>query len=390
MIEKTKLIVVATTPLGVHFFLKNHLKLLSDQHDILLVLNMSIDVYTPPLDLPIRIESVCIKREISLWYDMLALIQLFFIFRRERPDVVWAVAPKAGLLGMIAAYVAGVKRRLFVFQGEVWASKTGFMRWILKFSDKLIASMATHLLAVSKSESIFLEVEDIAPTGKITVLGAGSICGVDMVRFKPDHDVRFRLREELSIPQKDVLILFVGRLKEDKGIYILADAFRRLAAQESNVWLCVLGPDEDDATSRVQSMLGQYSDRCRMVGFSQTPELYMAAADFLCLPSFREGFGMVISEAASAGLPAIGSRIYGISDAIVDGKTGLLVNAGDSNALFHAMYQLVNNTGLRVEMGQCAREFVSENLEATQVVARYVEYVENLLSHPHVAKSRLH
>lgn len=387
MSKKTKLVVVATTPLVVHFFLRNHLNLLSDRHDIVLIVNMNVDVYTPSLNLPVRIESVCIKREISPWYDMLALVRLFFIFRRETPEVVWAVAPKAGLIGMIAAYAAGVKRRLFIFQGEVWASKAGFMRWILKGADRLIASMATHLLAVSHSERKFLTSESVAPHEKINVLGAGSICGVDMMKFKPDHDARFRLREELRIPQHDVVILFVGRLKKDKGIFILADAFRRLAAQNSKVWLCLLGPDEDDVTCRFQDILGEYGDRCRIMGFSQTPELYMAAADFLCLPSFREGFGMVIAEAASAGLPAIGSRIYGISDAIADGKTGLLVKAGDSDELFHAMNQLVNDPGLRIEMGQCARKFVAEHLEAQQVVARYVDYLDNILSGSYVTRS---
>ena len=376
---KPKLVVVATTPLGVHFFLKQHLKVLSNAHDILLVVNMSSDAYTPPLNLPIRVESLCIQREISPFYDLLALIRLFFIFRREKPDLVWGVAPKAGLLGMVAAWAARVKLRLFVFQGEVWASKTGMIRWILKCADKVTASMSTHLLAVSQSERTFLASESIAPREKITVLGAGSICGVNMSRFKPNANVRLSLRQDLGIPASDVVILFVGRLKEDKGIYILADAFRQLAEKKNNVWLLVLGPDEDNATSRIQYILGKHINRCRIVGFSQTPESYMAASDFLCLPSFREGFGMVISEAASVGLPAIGSRIYGISDAIEDGKTGLLVKAGNTEELFDAIYQLFSDIDLRLSMGQQAWKFVSDHLEVGQVVGKYVEYIEDLI-----------
>jgi glycosyltransferase involved in cell wall biosynthesis len=376
---RPKICVVSTTPLTIHFFLKPHLRALSEFSDVFLALNPGNDPYTPDLQLPVRVVPISIKRDIAFFADIRALKQLYILFRREKPDLVWAVTPKGGLLGMLAAWIAGVKCRVFIFQGEVWASKVGPMRWILKLADKMCAYCATKLLAVSFTERLLLEQEKIVPAGSVQVLGKGSISGVDLERYKPDIETRRAIRGEYKIPSDAVVALFAGRLTKDKGIYELAEAFHRLSAVRDNIWLFIVGPDEQELSADIRDTLGNASAKCVFVGFSSHPEKFMAAADFICLPSYREGFGMVLIEAAAVGIPAIGSKIPGISDAILEGKTGLLVEPKNVNALQSALLQLIDDSDLRQQLGLAARQNVLNNFESAEVVSRYVDLFRSLL-----------
>jgi glycosyltransferase involved in cell wall biosynthesis len=344
-----------------------------------LALNPSNDPYTPELQLPVRIAPISIKREISVLADFLALWQLYILFRHEKPDLVWSVTPKGGLLGMFAAFLARVKNRVFIFQGEVWASKKGLLRWILKSADRVTAFFATDLFAVSLLERDFLEQEGVVSAKCVKVLGRGSISGVDINRYRPDSKTRTAIRSKLGIPPDGVVALFVGRLTNDKGIRELANAFRELSLLKSNVWLIIVGPDEQGLTPYLKSTLGDAVTKCHFVGFSRTPESYMAIADFLCLPSYREGFSMAVIEAAAVGIPTIGSNIPGIADTIENGKTGLLVEVRDVNSLQNAMLHLASDPSLCQQLGLAARQNVQKNFESSEVVNRYVEQFRSLL-----------
>lgn len=381
MHRRPKLCLVAASPLTIHFFMKPHVRELAKSFDVSLVFNAESDTYVLPLGLPARQISVGIKRKMSPFSDAVTLCQLINVLRREKFDIVVSAVPKAGLLGMLAAKLTGVACRVHVFQGEVWASAHGWKRYLLKTMDRITAYCATSVLAVSKSEKQFLEVEGIVKQGKTSVLGSGSISGVDLYKFMPNAVFRLRLRQELKIPDDAIVCLFLGRLAVDKGIRQLVAAFNQCAPENERLWLLIAGPDEERQAKHLKQLIrADISSRMIVEGFTETPEHYMAASDFLCLPSFREGFGMVILEAAAVKIPAIGSRIYGITDAIVDGKTGLLVAAGDVVALSHAMNDLSTNADKRLQMGQAGRLRAESEFDQTQVVARYVQYFKNLVS----------
>jgi glycosyltransferase involved in cell wall biosynthesis len=116
------------------------------------------------------------------------------------------------------------------------------------------------------------------------------------------------------------------------------------------------------------------NQRMLFPGFTQSPEQILAAADFLCLPSHREGFGMVIIEAAAVGVPAIGTRIHGITDAIEDRQTGLLVPLGDVGALAEAITLWSESPQALALYSKAARERVISKFEQQKIVASYVEY----------------
>ncbi len=219
--------------------------------------------------------------------------------------------------------------RLHTFTGQVWATRTGLSRAILKLADRIIARCATYTLADSPSQREFLIRERIVAPDRIAVLGSGSVSGVDATRFRPDAGRRRQVREQFHIPDASVVLLFVGRLSRDKGVLDLAKAFAALAAEFPDVHALVVGPDEEGLRPAFARLCAKHGERLHFLDYTTCPEDVMAAGDVLCLPSYREGFGSVVIEAAAAGLPAVASRIYGLVDAVVDGRTGLLHEPGD-------------------------------------------------------------
>lgn len=371
-----KLCYVATIPAVVHAFLRAHIQAASGKYEITIVCN-STDKHLLE-DLHAHLILLPVERKPAPWRDVLALLRLIVLFRRERFDIVHSIMPKTGMLAMLAACVARVPIRIHTFTGQVWATKHGVKRTLLKGVDRLIAGLAKYVLADSPSQRNFLIDEKILSSQKVKVIGAGSICGVDSSRFHPDIEIRRTVRNDLGIAQDAKIILFVGRLNRDKGLLELAGAFDVIAKQYSDVELLLVGAEEDVPFSRIQEICCAERERLHYVSFTHKPENYMAAADIFCLPSYREGFGLTIIEAAACGVPAVASRIYGITDAVVDGKTGLLFPVGDVAALTQALLGLITGNELRHQMGNDARERVLERFSSEKISLELLMLYEKL------------
>jgi glycosyltransferase involved in cell wall biosynthesis len=348
-----KLCYVATIPAVVHAFLRGHIQAAADRYEVTVICNATDKRLLDGLNA--RLILLPIERKPSPWKDMQVLLQLFVLFRRERFDFVHSIMPKTGMLAMLAAWLACVPVRIHTFTGQVWVTKHGVQRILLKWFDKLIGSFATCVLADSPSQRDFLLNERVLQPYKAEVIGSGSICGVDPLRFHPDTEVRQAVRHDLRIAKDARVILFVGRLNRDKGILDLAAAFSAIAEHNPDVVLLLVGTEEDVCFSRIQEICYAEHDRLHYVNFTSSPEHYMMAADIFCLPSYREGFGMTIIEAAACAVPAVASRIYGITDAVADGQSGLLYSTGDVNALTQALLKLITENDMRQQMGNVAR-----------------------------------
>lgn len=377
-----RICIVATTPLHIFTFLTGHLAGLAKFSEVTILVNLESDQYVSIEGLPASIQHVRIRRKISLLDDFSALVDLVRRFRREQYDLVWSVTPKGGLLGSLAARIAGIPIRLFVFQGEVWAGKSGILRQILKYVDRLTAKCASHVLGVGASEIEFLRSEGFDKDHKMRTLGAGSICGVDTKRFKPDAQARAQIRDRLGIPLDAVVVSFVGRFTRDKGLFDLAAAFDLASNELPNLWLLLAGPDEEGIGEQLVSRVVFGRDRVRCIGFTRDVEHILAGSDIFCLPSYREGFPVSVLEAAAAAVPTIGSRIYGVVDAVKHEQTGLLFPLGEVNALKVAIVDLARNQARRLAMGNAAREMASSDFEHEQVVANYVDYIQRILVEP--------
>ncbi|HEX2545468.1 MAG TPA: glycosyltransferase family 4 protein [Ramlibacter sp.] len=302
-----------------------------------------------------QVYDLHMNRHISPVADMPVVRDLYRFIRRQSFDVVHSITPKAGVLGMTTALLARVPVRMHTFTGQVWVNRSGFMKRFLQFMEWYVAHCANHVLADSPSQAQFLIDHHIVEAQRMEVLAEGSICGVDTLRFRPRPGMRAVMRARLGVPEGAPMLLYVGRLHPEKGLHELGVAFERLAAKHTDAHLVLVGPDET-GLAQVQAKVVRARDRVHAVGRSSEPEHWMAAADVLCLPSYREGFGMSLLEGAAAGLPSVASRIYGVTDAVVDGETGLLVPARDPIALADALERLVVDGELRRRLGAAARE----------------------------------
>jgi glycosyltransferase involved in cell wall biosynthesis len=325
-----------------------------------------------------------IERKISLRKDLVSLVTLWQFFRREKFDCVHSITPKAGLLSMVAARFAGIPLRLHTFTGQVWATETGRRKWLLKLLDKVLAGSATQVLADSFSQRQFLIENGVVQPQDITVLAEGSIAGVDVNRFKFADEARTRIRQTFGIPANGIVFLFLGRLNRFKGIEDLLQAFAIAAKSNSNLHLIVAGPDEENLAVAVDALAIKTAGKVHRLEYVDFPEHYMSAADVFCLPSYREGFGAVLIEAAAVGIPVIASRIYGITDAVDEGKTGLFHTPGAVTEIADAMLLLASNNDLRTRMGAAGRARVIETFSEPYVTQAFIEFYRAMLSNVRV------
>lgn len=365
---------VLTTPFALNAFVAPTIKaLLAQGWQVTVLVNTDAGAVSDEILQGAEIIHLDIARNIAPLRDIKTLCMLMHIFRAQRFDIVHSITPKAGLLAMMAALLTGIGVRVHTFTGQVWVTRRGAMRWLLRSLDKVLARCATVLLVDSPSQRDFLAAEKITPLQSLHVLGEGSITGVDTSRFSPNAASRHGVRKHLKIPEDAILLLYVGRMHRDKGVAELVRSFVRVAAEFQHAHLLLVGPDEGDLMPAL-AFAGEFGNRIHTAGLTQQPEIYMAAADIFCLASHREGFGLSLVEAGSCRLPSIAYKIYGVTDAVANGLTGYLVPLCDEKAFACAMAELLEKPAERMEMGRAARQRAEQVFSQHIVVQAWLDF----------------
>jgi glycosyltransferase involved in cell wall biosynthesis len=329
----------------------------------------------------IPVHAIEMPRDITPVRDLLALFQLWRLFRALRPQIVHAHTPKASLLAMLAAVLAGVPVRIYHVHGFLFMTASGVRRQFFILAERICCRLSHRILFVSPSiRNIAIE-KGICSSNKSRVLHYGSINGIDaQERFNPKANTGRLVRANAGISPNALVIGFVGRIVRDKGIVELMQAWQSLRERFDNLHLLVVGPMEkkDRIPAEVKSRM--LSDpRIHYVDEVLDPVNYYAAMDVFAFPSYREGFGLVSIEAAAMSLPVVASRIPGCVDSIVDGETGTLVPPGDADALERALTAYLENSELRKQHGKNGRSMVMEKFCQQKVwEALYEEYCELL------------
>ena len=372
-----KICFITAVPGTAHSFLRKHMEALRNEYKVCYVSN-------EPDELKILVphdgyKCVDIHRNISIWSDLRAVFALYKYFKAEKFDVVHSVTPKAGLLTAIAGWLARVPRRIHIYTGQVWATKTGPMRSLLKFLDNVIATLNTNLLVDGEGQRHFLIHQGVLKESNSCVLANGSITGVELDKFVTSDEVRSRERGVFGFKDSDVVYVFLGRLNHDKGIGELYAAFDRLVSEYENAKLVFYGTDEEGYDPKADS----YPNIKRGVNYfypgrTSQPFEALQVADVFVIPTWREGFGMSIIEAQGLGLPVITSDAYGVVDASVEGETGLRCEVGDVESLYQSMVEYHNNPTMRLEHGTAGRKRVEALYDNKVVTQAWVEYYKEL------------
>lgn len=372
---KKKICFVVASPFTAIAFLLKHFEYLSKKYDIYLVANF--DDFETKIDTSHikEIKNITIKRGISVFDDLKSIIALNKYFREQQFDAVHSVTPKAGLVAMIASKWAGIKLRTHIFTGQVWHTKKGFFKKILKTIDRLIVFCATDILVDGESQRKFLIKNKIVSNSQSRVLGKGSISGVDTSKFIPNIDVYKKYRNEINV-NKEIVFLFLGRLNHDKGITDLVKAFIVLNDIYPHTKLVLVGPDEENMVSKINILTS--NNNIIIYGATNKPQEVMQMADVFCLPSYREGFGTSVIEASLLEKPIICSDTYGLMETIIENETGLRHQVGNINSLFMQMEKMMDEN-TRVRFGKNGRNYILTNFSADTISQKWLEYYNNKL-----------
>lgn len=368
-----KLIRITTVPQSLRGLLRGQLKFMSQNgYQVLGVSSPGDALKDVAVNEGVNTVAIEMTRTISPLKDVKALLQLIQLFRREKPQIVHTHTPKAGLLGMMAAKIAGVPYRLHTVAGMPLTVATGTKRQLLNQMEKLTYTCATKVYPNSYGlEKIILREKFTNPT-KLKVIGKGSSNGIDTSQFDPalvSEETKKEIRKDLSIKNDDFVFLFVGRVVRDKGINELVQAFTNLYSKNSNTHLILVGSFErhlDPLKPETENLINNHSN-IHAVGYKTNVIDYFAMANTLTFPSYREGFPNVVMQAAAMQLNCIVSDINGCNEIIKNGENGWIVPAKNSTKLEEQMQWCLYNQKRSEEMGLKSREIMVSDYERSYI-----------------------
>lgn len=333
--------------------------------------------------LGVTVHALPMAREPRPLRDGSALGAWIRLLRKLRPDLVVASTPKAGLLGMLAARFAGVPHRVYHLRGLRAQGLHGALRAVSLASERVTIRNATDVLCDSPSLLDELRALGLLRRDQGVVLGAGSCCGIDVTRFRPPScEERETARLGLGLPSEAVVIGFVGRLTEDKGVAELLTAVEGLAAADPRVHLVLAGPNEAGPDLEARLATIEASPRVHIVGPVSDPRLVYWATDIFALPSYREGFPIAPLEAQACGLPVVTTTATGCRDAVQPGVTGITIEPRDASALADALRTLIDDPGMRLQFSADARLRTVHDFTDASVVQGQIAYLETVTNGP--------
>ena len=384
-----KLIRITTVPISFKVLLKGQLRFMaSNGFDVKGVSSEGEELREVHENEGIAVEAITMSRKITPFQDLKSLWEMWNFLRKEKPQIVHTHTPKAGIIGMLAARLAGVPHRLHTVAGLPLMEATGTKRKILNFVEKLTYSSATRVYPNSKGLYDFILQNNFTQSNKLKIIANGSSNGIDTTFFSPDQVTeleRVTLREKLNIQPDDFVFVFVGRIVSDKGINELIKAFSQLQAVENNepagIKLLLVGGLENDLDPLNPETLAEINQNKDIisVGFQQDVRSFFAIADALIFPSYREGFPNVVMQAGAMGLPSIVSDINGCNEIIIEGENGLIIPSKNVEKLKEKMLTLAKDKNLYTKLKENSRRMIENRYEQSVVWNALLEEYEGLL-----------
>ncbi len=368
MIEKKLIIRITTVPISMEKLLNGQLMFINKHYKVLMISSEKENLKKLGTDLEIDSYYVNLTRKITPLTDLFSLIKLTCFLIKTKPFIVHTHTPKAGTIGMLAAYIARVPNRLHTVAGLPLLETTGVKRWLLNLVEKLTYFVASKIYPNSNGlKNIILEM-GFTRTDKLNVLGNGSSNGIDTKYFSPESVNQIEidnLKNKLNINSKDFVFIFVGRLVKDKGLNELIIGFEQIVINNSNTKLLLVGKMEDDLDPLLPEVIKKINDNGNIinVGFQNEVRKYFSIADVLVFPSYREGFPNVVMQAGAMGLPSIVTNINGCNEIIENNLNGLIIPSKNTDELIKAMELIIKNDSLRLKFKSNARKIIVDRYE---------------------------
>lgn len=357
-----KIIRVSTVSGSLNGLLKGQLRMLGERYEVVGVASPGEALEMVREREGIRVIAVPMERRIAIWKDLVSLFRLCYVFRKEHPDMVHSITPKAGLLSMLAAKIVGVPVRMHTFTGLVFPTATGIKQKVLIWMDRLTCACATCVNP--EGEGVKRDLIAYKITRKpLHVIANGNVNGIDVDYFKRTKELEHVAQELIC---RDVFtFVFIGRVVRDKGINELVMAFEKLYRENSATRLLIVGPLEenlDPVLPEVKELI-LTCQGINFVGYQKDIRPFLMASNVLALPSYREGFPNVVMQAGAMGLPCIVTDINGSNEIIIPNENGVIVPPKDEKALYEAMKYAVGHPDEMRRMGGKARPLIVDRYE---------------------------
>lgn len=372
---KAKLIRITTVPLSLKVLLKGQHRFMSEHFEVMGVSSPGKELAEVKNDEEVEVIAIEMSRKITPLKDVISLWTTYKFLKREKPEIVHTHTPKAGIIGMLAANLAGVPHRLHTVAGLPLMESTGVKRKVLELVEKLTYASANMVYPNSKGLYDYILKHNYTDAYKLKVIANGSSNGIDTSFFSPDQvsePQKELLRKELKIKNEDFVFVFVGRLVGDKGINELVKAFSLLNKAkdaEGHFKLLLVGSLEQELDPLSEGVLNQIKNNPDIidVGFQKDVRTYFAISDVLAFPSYREGFPNVVMQAGAMGLPSIVSDINGCNEIIVGDQNGVIVPVKNTEKLSHAMERMKSDTEHYQKLKMNARSMIESRYEQSEV-----------------------
>jgi glycosyltransferase involved in cell wall biosynthesis len=378
-----KLIRITTVAQSLRGLLRGQLRFMSDYFEIVGISSSGKDLERVREEEGVRVVPIEMARQINPIRDVIALWRLYRVFRKEKPLIVHTHTPKAGTVGMLAAWLARVPYRLHTIAGLPLVEARGMKRILLNQVEKITYGCATHIYPISYGLVDIILKEKFCSQQKLKVIAKGSSNGINTSFFNPllfSSLEKQELRKELNISIDDFVFIFVGRLVSDKGINELVEAFDKISNVHGHVKLLLVGAEEPDLDPLKKETLQRIKTNNNIipVGYQQDVRPYFSVSDALTFPSYREGFGNVVAQAGAMGLPSIVTDISGCNEIIIEGKNGTIIPAKDAMALRKKMELFITDRALVGKLRSKAREMIISRYEQKMVWEALLEEYKSL------------
>lgn len=366
-----KLIRITTVPISLEKLLEGQLNYMQQEYHVIAV--SSEETKLKELGIKIGVETFPVEmtREITPAKDLKSVYELYKFFKREKPLIVHTHTPKAGIAGMLAAKMAGVPLRLHTLAGLPLLEAKGAKRKVLEMVEKITFACATRVYPNSRKIHDYILEKDFVTQDKLKVIGKGSSNGIDTAYFNPQNykEKILQIRSSLGIPGNDIVFVFIGRLVRDKGINELVEAFQTLNEEYRDSTLLLVGPFEtklDPLKESTQATI-KLHNKIIETGYQDDVRPFLACADVLTFPSYREGFPNVVLQAGAMGLPGIVTNINGCNEIIEEGINGTIIPVKDKTSLYKAMKKMIEDESWRRKLSLEARKIITENYERKEI-----------------------
>lgn len=388
---KVKLIRITTKAISMRIILRGQLAFMNKYFDVLGITSYDENHFEEiSISEGIRIKAINLSRDINVLHDLSALIKLILIFIKEKPTIVHTHTPKAGLLGMLAAWIIGVPIRLHTIGGMPLIEIRGIKKKIIKLAEKLTYKCSHAVFPNSYGLKKFILENKLCPAHKLKVIAYGGTNGIDTQYFSVEsfsdyRTERINLRRELQIQDDEIIFLFVGRIAVEKGIYELIDVFEDLA-NSHKVKLVLIGPFEKEYGVLSENYKEKIlkNDKILYPGRFDDVRPYYLLSDIFVLPSYREGLPGAVLEAGAMGLPCIVTDISGCNEIVQADINGLLVKPKDRHSLKQAMQKLIEDETLRKKLAGNSRQAVISKYDRNIIWNALLEEYYNQLKRANI------